>query len=335
MLFSVIIPIFRVEKYIRASIDSVLVQSTEDFELILVDDGSDDGCPKICDEYAAKDDRIRVIHKQNGGLVSARNAGIKAAEGEYICYVDGDDTVSPDWLFTIKEKIEASPTSPDMVVFGAQRIFKDHIKVAVINTSDGFYDKERLQKEIYPRLISDRQQEYGDAIILPAPWNRVYKASLLREHYCRDEGIQLGEDTAFVFECCLCAENMAVCSDILYFYNKMNDGSITNKADPERLKKRLRLFEYISVRLKEFEAAIGFQMDDFYASRIIYDIYHMIHNGQGISEAARNLSRNLKETQILDYVHVRNIPFKAKVFFMLLKAHLYRTLLLLIKMRIR
>ena len=97
-VFSIIVPIYKVEPYVHKCIDSIVDQSYEDFELILVDDGSPDNCPKICDEYADKDKRIHVIHKKNGGLVSARNAGLKAATGEYVLYVDGDDWLLPDSL---------------------------------------------------------------------------------------------------------------------------------------------------------------------------------------------------------------------------------------------
>ena len=93
MLFSVIVPIYNIEKYLKRCIDSVLAQSFGDFELILVDDGSPDNCPAICDEYAAKDERIKVIHKENGGLVSARQEGIKIASGDYVFHLDGDDAV--------------------------------------------------------------------------------------------------------------------------------------------------------------------------------------------------------------------------------------------------
>ena len=103
MQFSVIVPIFKVEDYIERCIDSILAQTFTDFEVILVDDGSPDRCPQICDEYEKKDQRIRVIHKPNGGLVSARNAGIFAAKGDYITYVDGDDWIKPGLLQFVHE----------------------------------------------------------------------------------------------------------------------------------------------------------------------------------------------------------------------------------------
>ena len=100
MFFSVIVPIYNVEKYLSRCIDSVLSQTFADFELILVDDGSPDNCPEICDKYVQKDHRIKVVHKENGGLVSARQAGVSIAKGDYIFNLDGDDAITPDALMS-------------------------------------------------------------------------------------------------------------------------------------------------------------------------------------------------------------------------------------------
>lgn len=102
---SVIVPVYNVEKYIHRCVDSILSQTFQDFELILVDDGSLDNCGAICDKYAAKDSRIRVIHKENGGLSSARNAGIDAARGDYLFFMDSDDVIHPDCLRILMECI--------------------------------------------------------------------------------------------------------------------------------------------------------------------------------------------------------------------------------------
>ena len=115
MRFSVIVPIYNVEKYLAECIDSVLAQTFTDFELILVDDGSPDSCGKICDEYAAKDSRITVIHKENGGLVSARKAGIKTAAGEYVVNLDSDDKITPEMLGRANEITEKH--NPDLISF--------------------------------------------------------------------------------------------------------------------------------------------------------------------------------------------------------------------------
>lgn len=107
---SIIVPVYQVESRLRRCIESILAQTFTDFELILVDDGSPDRCPLICDEYAKNDERIRVIHKKNGGLSSARNAGMEAAQGKYFLFCDSDDYVSPHWCETLVKQIKKHRT---------------------------------------------------------------------------------------------------------------------------------------------------------------------------------------------------------------------------------
>ena len=154
MIYSVIVPIYKVEKYLEKCITSILNQSFTDFELILVDDGSPDSCPQICDNFALKDSRIRVIHKKNGGLVSARNIGIQAAKGDYICYVDGDDWIHKDMLSEIyKDSIQKY--SPDMIIFGIVKLFANRKEEIFTDLDDGIYKKEQLIKDIYPYMMYD------------------------------------------------------------------------------------------------------------------------------------------------------------------------------------
>lgn len=123
--FSVIIPIYKAEAYLRECVDSVLDQSFRDFELILVDDGSPDGCPAICDEYAEKDVRVRVIHKENGGVASARNCGLEEAFGEVVLFLDSDDCWSrADMLSMIHEVYQSDP-DVDTVYFKDQHLLSD------------------------------------------------------------------------------------------------------------------------------------------------------------------------------------------------------------------
>ena len=145
MIYSVIVPIYKVEKYLEKCITSILNQSFTDFELILVDDGSPDSCPQICDNFALKDSRIRVIHKKNGGLVSARNIGIQAAKGDYICYVDGDDWIHKDMLSEIyKDSIQKY--SPDMIIFGIVKLFANRKEEIFTDLDDGIYKRTTNQR---------------------------------------------------------------------------------------------------------------------------------------------------------------------------------------------
>lgn len=122
MKFSVILPIYKVEKYLHECVDSILGQTYTDFEVILVDDGSPDSCPQICDEYAAKDARVKVIHQNNAGIACARNAGIAAAKGNYVICIDSDDyLIDENALSAIAEKTESNP---DVVMFGYRKLFE-------------------------------------------------------------------------------------------------------------------------------------------------------------------------------------------------------------------
>ena len=147
--FSVIVPIYGIEAYLCQCVDSLLEQSYENFELILVDDGSPDRCPEICDSYARKDQRIRVIHKPNGGLVSARQAGIEVATGEYVVNVDGDDWVSPRMLEEFALRIAQS--NADIIMVSHTIVHEDQSVVVEQSFPNGFYDKSAMQREIYPK----------------------------------------------------------------------------------------------------------------------------------------------------------------------------------------
>nr|WP_288603766.1 glycosyltransferase family 2 protein [uncultured Treponema sp.] len=120
------VPVYNVEKYIRRCLDSIKGQSLPDFECILIDDGSPDNSPVICDEYAKKDNRIKVIHKVNGGVSSARNAGLDAAKGEWVCFVDSDDWVENNYLQELENKNEGNC---DLVFFNIVDEFKNYSKI--------------------------------------------------------------------------------------------------------------------------------------------------------------------------------------------------------------
>ena len=155
MLFSVIVPIYKVEKYLKRCIESVLSQTYKDFELILVDDGSPDNCPQICDAFASENPNIKVIHKENGGLVSARQEGIKIASGEYVFNLDGDDALLP-YALECAERI-ISETKADIVCFSHMEYRDGKTKDMTGNIVPvGFYNKEDMKKHVYPHILSDK-----------------------------------------------------------------------------------------------------------------------------------------------------------------------------------
>lgn len=197
---SVVIPVYKVEPYLHRCVDSVLAQTLTDLEIILVDDGSPDHCPEICDEYAQKDKRIRVIHKANGGLASARNAGMRIAQGAYLFFLDSDDWLESDGLESLYAV--AMKYQVDFVRYRAIRTgwpgMEENAPCQVEDVrelSEGLYDKERMLREVYPRLLVTRQLTMG-AIV--GAWGSLYDRAFLKDNTLWfDESIRFSEDLIF------------------------------------------------------------------------------------------------------------------------------------------
>ena len=202
-LISVIVPIYKVEDYLVRCVESLLAQSCAQFELILVDDGSPDGCGSICDDYAARDGRIRVIHKANGGLSDARNAGLAAAKGEWIAFVDSDDWVAPAYLGAMLEALET--TGADICECGVLRT--DGSSVSVPKESGGMsvYETEAALRELI-----------RDGVFHQHVWNKLYRRSCA-EGVLFPKG-RTNEDEFWTFQVFARAERIVRLDSTLYFY---------------------------------------------------------------------------------------------------------------------
>lgn len=164
--FSIIVPVYKVEKYLSRCIKSILSQEFGNFELILVDDGSPDSCGKICDEFAKNDARISVIHKNNGGVSSARNCGLKQACGKYICFVDSDDIIARNTLQLVQESI--NQFNPDMVIFDYSVI--DSNATDIIDSTIGNIEGTVVDKKQAFDLCADFNRTVRMGI-----WNKIYR----------------------------------------------------------------------------------------------------------------------------------------------------------------
>lgn len=224
MRFSVIVPIYKAEKYIRQCIDSILEQTFVDFQLILVDDGSLDECPKICDEYADIDNRVEVIHKPNGGATSARKAGLASAKGEYILCVDGDDCIASNLLFEMNKII--SEFSCDVICFGYDTFPNQARKNDTSNYREGIYNKEQIEKEIFPTLITGE----NGVRFPPSIWSKVFKRELLIsvQNDLPNE-IIIGEDSCISYVSIFQAECIYISHEALYLYRVENTSLTRSK----------------------------------------------------------------------------------------------------------
>lgn len=166
--FSLIVPVYKVEEYLPKCIESVLAQKNQDFELLLIDDGSPDNCGKICDDYAAKyPEKISAIHQPNGGAGAARNHGIRLSKGEYILFLDSDDSISEDLLSDLADVIEKQAV--DLILYGAQ-VIKDGKEVGQLH--EDVPTEQVISVKEHPKLY------FG----VMAPWNRAYKKTLFTEN---------------------------------------------------------------------------------------------------------------------------------------------------------
>ena len=152
MRFSVIVPVYNAERYLRKCVESVCAQSYSEWELILVDDGSTDGSGILCDELAEGDERICVVHQENRGVVAARKEGIRYAQGDYVFYVDADDWIEPDCLADADTRIR--DTGADLVAYSFQYISPSgNGKYKLEPVSEGLYESEEIKEKIYPRIL--------------------------------------------------------------------------------------------------------------------------------------------------------------------------------------
>ena len=234
-LISVIVPIYKVEPYLKRCVDSILAQHYANLEILLVDDGSPDQCPHICDEYAEHDRRIRVIHKLNGGLSDARNAGMEAAQGEYIAFVDGDDYIAPEMISLLYEALRKSG---------------DRIAICGFNKVTDAGELRRKTAMDFPERLTE--DEFWYRLFFPnrdlgtVAWNKLYYRTLLRG--LRFPVGKIHEDEWLVHQYISRAGHISVVNQCLYYY-VIREGSITAQTPSPR---SLSILQALSQRLEYF-----------------------------------------------------------------------------------
>lgn len=326
-VFSVIVPVYKVEDYIKKCVDSILNQSFQDFELILVDDGSPDQCPQICDEYAKKDDRVKVIHKENGGLISARNAGLMTAQGEYICYVDSDDWIDLELLEKVYIRA-ISPYDADIIIYNMMKQFKAKKEKCPYFLSEGFYNKNRLQKEVYPYMIWDCRKPFYRGMIFPSAGGKIIKRNILTKHYCKNEKIKIGEDNAYLFECLYYANSMYALPEDLYIYNQLNQKSMLHCYDANRLYNNRLLVDYMTENLCGKDLWIDRQFNVFKAYWLIMAVFHEVKCKRPLLGSVKHIRKTIKENQTLKDINISGLPKAAKFYILFLKMHMYLPVLI-------
>lgn len=258
-LISVIVPVYNSQDYLDACICSICNQTYDNIEIIIIDDGSTDNSGTLCDAYARSDSRIRVIHKQNEGLVVARKTGLENACGEYITFVDSDDYIDLDSYEVLMRKLDMR--KPDIVLYELVEDYPDHSCVKHNHFPEGFYSKEHIRKTIIPSMLC-----YGDFFdfgILPNLVCKMIKREFLRNvNLTVDNRIMIGEDVAHTFQLIPQANDLMIIEYAPYHYCKRYDSMMWGKTDIYRIEAlretledcfyRLEINEIMETQLKEY-----------------------------------------------------------------------------------
>ncbi|AHM57177.1 putative glycosyltransferase EpsJ [Peptoclostridium acidaminophilum DSM 3953] len=299
-IISVVVPIFSNEKYLRRCLDSIVNQTYENLEIILVDDGSTDGSGAICDEYESRDKRIKVLHQTNQGVSAARNAGLKECQGEYIGFVDGDDWIEKDMFSFLSGLLEEN--GADMAACGYYLNDKE----------DPDLDMERPPEIITQESAIEKSLELKEFCFDSSVYNKIYRIDIYKKNGIEfDEDIAIGEDMLWLCRFIICSEKI-VYSQIPKYHVIKNDESATRK--PFNTKNISLVTAH-----QRLEAAVGGiypQLVPVIRRRSALSSYRLLR------EASKNISaKNIADIRILQkdmkkkityMLKTRELPIKGK-----------------------
>lgn len=223
---SVIIPVYKVEKYLIRCINSIIGQTYKNIEIILIDDGSPDRCPIICDEYSKKDERIKVIHKKNGGLSSARNKGVDLSSGEYITFIDSDDFISEFYIeYLLKAVIENNSLMSccQDIRFGNEKNLYDSLG----NKNNKFNYYIMTKNDFFSEMLELNSD-------LRTAWGKMFHASLFKK-YNFDETFYFAEDMKIIHRLVNECNNIVKVNNVLYYYSQESESLVRSKFRYEKL----------------------------------------------------------------------------------------------------
>ena len=226
---SIIVPVYKAENVLAKCVDSVLAQTFADWELLLIDDGSPDGSGALCDDYAGQDDRVRVFHKPNGGVSSARNLGMEEARGDLILFIDADDWIEPHTCETrLRALEEAGADSAGCAHWNIQPGGEKWAESGALPA--GVYDAGAIRKGIVDRLLGQRLGKPGE-VLNGFIWRFLFSRAIIIDHDIRFSGAYL-EDELFLMEYFCLAQKLAMVDEPLYYYLQ-NPASVTRNYLPD------------------------------------------------------------------------------------------------------
>lgn len=309
---SVIVPVYNCEKYLSQCIQSIIEQDEQEIEIILVDDGSTDGSSSICDEFARKDERIIVVHKENEGVSVARNKGLEIAKGKYIAFVDADDYLDSKIYFTAYNEMENN--NLDLIIWnynfdrdGVITANQDFCNTCIIEENNAIKD---VSATVLSPVVCDLPTPNNKIVGMAFPWNKLFKSDIINNNNIRfTQGVILHEDVLFIYEYFNYVKKIELLNVALYNY-RINEEGATLKYKPEIIKSNNIFLEKIS----KFKKEMNNNQKDAFWSRIIrcygnvltYYLCHEKRNGSTTKEM-----KDLLISQPLYKEAINNVKFKA------------------------
>lgn len=304
-LVSVIVPIYDVEKYLRDCIDSILAQSYTRLEVILVDDGSPDGCPTICDQYAEKDPRVQVIHQKNAGLSAARNSGLDRCTGEYITFVDSDDFIHQKYIEKLMEPCLTDQCVVSIGVFERVPMEQDATKKVTVPLSG---EKPEFESGRGSNLRLYTDKGWSRTIVA---WNKIFHKNVWGS--ARFPDVAIHEDEALIYQVLYHVPKVAYVNEVLYFYRVNPSGIMKNRFSPKKLT-MVSILEERLIFYKENndKALIVFTWNREYFTTVEY--YQILKQQPSLN---KELICSLRKRQWELYKELikTNYPLKRKVFY--------------------
>lgn len=301
-MISIIVPIYNVATYLPACIESMLQQTVKDLQIILVDDGSTDRSGTICDEYAAKDTRVEVIHKRNGGVSAARNTGLQKAKGEYITFVDGDDYIHPQALEVLLTSLRSTTYSFTMIL--PEYVTEKQSKLPEIDLSQ-FSTRVLSKDNLLQSLFLQRGQQ---RILYQAVWNKLYRKEVLDGLMFKDV---VSEDTEFNVQVCCRSTCALLIAAPLYYYVQRPASIVHTRWNV----KNLGELDMI-VNCYETLPADDTPTRAYCLERIYRTMLACRHNAKSVSRDCSHLAaqkiKEAKKKTLNDFVRNPHIPFNRK-----------------------
>ena len=254
-LISIIVPVYNTERYLDTCVESLVQQTYNNIEIILVDDGSASNCALQCDKWQERDCRIKVIHQENHGVAEARNRGIVEAKGDYISFVDSDDWVEPDMCEEAINK--ALEFNTDVVLWSYIREYKSRSAKKIIFDRDIVFDKEEVRNNLFRRIVGLVGQELAhpeNCDAFSAPWGKLFRASTIRDHklqFTDTKIVGMHEDGLFNFEFFRVAKKAVFLKKYWNHYRKEVDGQLSASYNDSRLNGSKKFFSILNNRISE------------------------------------------------------------------------------------